>query len=407
MSNILFAWELGDNWGHLSRDLPVARRLIAAGQRVLFAVNNTKIALDILGPHDIPFVQAPRPRSVARITQPLANHAEMLIVQGYDAESDSLSGLVSGWRGLFDLFNPDVVVIDYAPTAVLAARTCSIPTVLTGSGFELPPRLSPLPAFRPWEKLPSQRLLLTEELALENINRVMTRYGTKPLSQFADLFNGEPKILTTFSELDHYGARNNQIYAGPVYELPKAHLTSWPIDSGRARIFAYLRSGITQVESLLLALAESNADVICAFPGASTALIQRYQTKHLQIFSSAVSLDNILPHTDIFIGYGSGAIAASLLAGIPLLLTPFMIEQFLGAFRVEALGAGLIAKDNYTKEAYANGIRTLLTEARFREAARGFAEKYHGFDSGQAADFIADTVLGVLQQPPATANFVC
>lgn len=38
MSRILFAWELGENYGHLMRLAPVADKLRAAGHQLLFAV---------------------------------------------------------------------------------------------------------------------------------------------------------------------------------------------------------------------------------------------------------------------------------------------------------------------------------------------------------------------------------
>ncbi len=59
MSKILLAWESGENWGHLTRDVPVARALRARGHQVVGAVCDTRVAGEILGPAGIPFVQAP------------------------------------------------------------------------------------------------------------------------------------------------------------------------------------------------------------------------------------------------------------------------------------------------------------------------------------------------------------
>ena len=394
MSNILFAWEFGENWGHLSRDLPIARQLIAAGHKVLCVVQDTRIAAEILEPAGIPFVQAPMSRRILQTTKPIESYGEMLIIGGY-GEHDTLRGLIEGWLGLFKLFIPDAVLIDYAPTALLAARIKGIPTVLTGSGFELPPQSKPLPSFNTRASSKDTHLL-GEGIALRNINHVLASFQAQPLSQFADIFHGEHKILTTFAELDHYGERNEQIYAGPIYEMPHARSAQWPEGNDVPRIFAYLRPWMPGIEDLLLALHSSGANVICAFPGATTAQIQRFQTSQLQIFPMAVSLTPLLPSVDLVIGYGSGTVATALLAGVPLLLVPRWSEQLLTALRVEALGAGLSVKGKPSQETFSSAINALLTDPGIQAAAKRFAKKYESFNIEQAVNGIVDTIYSVI-----------
>ncbi len=398
MSNILFAWEFGENWGHLSRDLPVARQLRAAGHQVFCAVYDTRVASEVLEAAAIPFVQAPMSRRIAHTARPVQSYAEMLIVGGY-GEHDTLRGLIGGWLGLFDLFKPDVVVIDYAPTASLAARIGCIPAVLTGSGFELPPPSSPLPAFNMREAAPKASLLLAEEVALRNINHVLAYTQTRPLARFADVFDGEHKILTTFPELDHYGERSGQVYAGPVYEMPRAQSAQWSDAGTRPRIFAYLRAWIPAVEELLRALQASGTNVICVFPGVSAAQIQRFQASGMQIFAKAVAVEPLITSADLVIGYGSGTVAMALLAGVPLLLIPRWTEQYLTALRVEALGAGLFIKARPTRDSYAASIEMLLSEPGFRTAARRFAKKYADFTGDKAVNCVVDAIQSVLLQP--------
>lgn len=395
MSKILFAWEFGENWGHLTRDLPVMRRLRAEGHQILCAVCDTRMASQLLEPAGIFFVQAPMCRHNARTTQPIASYAEMLIASGY-GERDAIRGLLGGWLGLFELFGPDVIIIDYAPTALLAARIQGIPAVLIGSGFELPPPLSPLPSFRFAEEIPTKRLLLAEEIVLRNINHVLASFHVHAISQFADIFDGEPKILTTFPELDHYGERSGQNYVGPVYEMPRAHLAQWHEGGISSRIFAYLRPSVPAVEELLLALQATDANVICVFPGASASLIQRFQTPLMQVFSTAVSIEPLLLTADLVIGYGSGLVASSLLAGAPLLLVPRWSEQYLTAQRVEALGAGLVVQGRPTQMSYSSIISTLLSKPEFRMAAKQFAKKYDSYSRETTLHRIVETILSAI-----------
>ena len=56
------------------------------------------------------------------------------------------------------MLQPQVVVADYAPTALLAARACGIPRVTVGTGFALPRLSDPLPALRPWVPVDGAKL---------------------------------------------------------------------------------------------------------------------------------------------------------------------------------------------------------------------------------------------------------
>ncbi len=391
MSNILIAWEFGQNWGHLSRDLPIARQLLSAGHRVVCAAIDTKVASDLLGSTRITFIQAPTPRRSDRSPKTPVSHAEIAMTGGYD-DSGILRGLVGAWRGLIEITRPDVLLIDYAPTAVLAARTCGVPTVLIGTGFELPPRVTPLPSFRTWETVQSSRLLLAEELVLKHINQVLDHWKAAPLQQVAQVFQGMRRMLTTFPELDHFGARAEEEYTGPVSELPQAQQVQWLPGSGQKRIFAYLRPWTTRVEDLLLALRRSGADVICAFPSAPAHLLQRYSSPRLRIFTRPVAINPLLAEANLIIAYGSGMVASALLAGVPLLLTPRWAEQYLTALRVEALGAGLIVRSSGLPQSYPALLERLLSERQYRDAASRFAARHAGFNEEEAISRIAGLV---------------
>lgn len=391
MGKILLAWELGENWGHLARDLPVLRRLCARGHQVVCAVCDTRIAEEVLGPAGIPFVQAPMAPPIARMSQPLASYAELLLAKGY-SEPPVLRGLIAGWRGLMDIFHADVAIVDYAPSALLAARIQGIPVVLIGAGFELPPQSSPLPSLRPWERIAQDRLLLSESVAVGNINDVLVSCQTQPLARFADVFQAPHRILLTFPELDHYGERCEENYVGPLYEMLGAPQIEWPNGGCGLRIFAYLRPWVPGVTALLLALQKTGCSVVCVLPGPPSVWLQQFQTPLLRVVSTVVSLEPLLPTADLVIGYGSGLIAAALLAGVPLLLVPRWSEQYLSAQRVEALGAGLMMRGEPNQTSYSSIISTLLGTPGFRQGARAFAKKHESFSREQSVQDAADGI---------------
>ena len=63
MARILLAWEMGSNLGHVSRLLPLGRRLRSHGHGVLAVVRDLEAAAKVLAPAGIPFIQAPRASS--------------------------------------------------------------------------------------------------------------------------------------------------------------------------------------------------------------------------------------------------------------------------------------------------------------------------------------------------------
>jgi len=170
MSRILLAWEMGSNLGHLSRLLPLARRLKARGHSVLIVARDLELASRILGPAGIPFVQAPQVTLVSNLHSQPASYADLLRYQGW-ADVSQLCGLVHAWANVLRLFAPKVAVMDHSPTALLASRVAATPCVLIGTGFELPPAKQPLPTFPGFAGATGENAVKAESQMLENANR--------------------------------------------------------------------------------------------------------------------------------------------------------------------------------------------------------------------------------------------
>ena len=158
MSNVLLAWELGAGLGHAGRLKPLAIELRARGHRVSMALRDLVHTRRLLSDLSVPRLQAPAwlHKSVGAPAA-AASLAEILLGYAY-LDADALEGLVLGWRDLISLTSADVVVTDYAPTAVAAARMLGVATVAVGPGFWVPPAGRPLPSIRDWATLPEGRL---------------------------------------------------------------------------------------------------------------------------------------------------------------------------------------------------------------------------------------------------------
>lgn len=396
MSRILFAWELGANLGHLARDLPVAKQLRDTGHEVVFAVRDTRVATELLGPAHFDFVQAPVISGRSRLAQPPANYAELLAAEGW-CDRPALHGHLSAWASLITLGAFDAVIADHAPGALIAARLVDRIGIPFGNGFEIPPDTEPMPSIRPWEKYSAERLMLSERRVLADINAAVSVLGGKSYDRVGKIFGPDP-MLATFSELDHYGHRKNGRYAGSIHGLAGLPDVKWP-EGKETRVLLYLRPQHQATPAVIAELAAMEACAVCVVPGASADFKARHQRNHLTVIDHPVALGPLVDEAVAMIGYASsGAMTEALQKGVPLLMIPTTVEQYLGARRVEAIGAGVVIDGKAVGERIRKGLTLLLTDDRYRNRALGFAARNATTGPQQAADATAKHVMALIQR---------
>src|SRR5688572_18743760 len=101
---------------------------------------------------------------------------------------------------------PDVLVLDYSPLALLAARAMppTMKQVVTGLGFFCPPDISPFPSL-PGRGTNPAGVALDEQRVLARANRLLLHWKLPPLQRLGQLFGEvDATFLQTFPELDHY-----------------------------------------------------------------------------------------------------------------------------------------------------------------------------------------------------------
>jgi UDP:flavonoid glycosyltransferase YjiC (YdhE family) len=377
MSRLLYAWEFGANFGHIGSFLPLARTLRQRGHDVHWAVSQTGPAARLLAADDFAWLQAPTCTETPRAGTPLS-YNDILLRFGY-ARSEDLLGLVVAWRELMRLSEAQAVLADHAPTAILAARTLSIPVILFSSGFYAPPRQRPLPNMRPWLALPPGQLDALESEALASINAILRNFGQRPLAAVEQLFDVAEDTLLGFPELDHYTERGPARYWGNLSNAGIGAAPAWPAMPGK-RIFAYLRTGTRHHEAALAALHALGQPSVVFFPDAPAALLARYTAPHLVFSPSPLDLTRTAQEADAALTYAGLSTATSfLLAGKPQLLLPGHLEQFLLARRVEQMGAGLLLNPEQPPVDLQQKLRRILFEVNFALNAKAFSRRYVNF----------------------------
>jgi UDP:flavonoid glycosyltransferase YjiC (YdhE family) len=382
MGKILYAWELGADFGHVSAFLPVARRLREHGHDVMLAVKDVALVESVLGRDGWPVFQAPVWRAkVSGLPEPILTYGDLLLRAGF-IDKTVLAGLAKGWRHFYAMTEPDLLILDHGPRALLAAYGLRIPCALTGNGYFVPPPVSPLPNMQPWINVSADRLQVGEKAALQVANEVLHDLGVSPLEAITDLFRVEENFLCTYPELDpfHKSRGSNVHYWGPITVAEWGVRPSWPESQGK-KIFAYLKSRHSDFEKILQALAESPNSVVVYATGASDEIVAKYTSSKLHFSNEPIDMAYAQDECHVAVCHaGHGTTTRMLLAGRPLLLLPNNVEQILRALTVQELEAGLAVIPGKTAPDYRDLLNQLTENELFTEKARAFADRHGDFD---------------------------
>ncbi|MEI8363314.1 MAG: nucleotide disphospho-sugar-binding domain-containing protein [Betaproteobacteria bacterium] len=394
MSNIIFSWEIGSNSGHISEILPVAKSLKNRGHTVNLLFREIH-GINLSDLDNIPVFQAPVwLANVSGLAESPISFAEILLRCGYHDEN-YLIKIIDVWCNTLKLFNPDLLIANYSPTAILAAKILNLPVVTIGTGFYTPPQLNPLPSIRPWLQNNNQRLLESDNRITKTINSVLSAYGTKPIESLADLFKVTKNFFFTYPELDHYRNRvvsNLNEYVGPIFDMSRGSEVSWPNDSN-VKVFVYLRPDFRDCELVIRALHLLDYAVIAVIPGLSQFAKENLQGKNLNVYTESIQLSSIVDTCDLAIGYGgNGFTSAMLLSNIPQLIFPTNLEQFLLAQRIEELGACVVVNTEGHTPNYCDLIKQVITKKSLKRSCIEYSKSHSKYNQDYQLNKITDYV---------------
>jgi UDP:flavonoid glycosyltransferase YjiC (YdhE family) len=393
MAHIHFAWELGGGLGHAGRLKPLAQEAVRRGHRVTMSLRDLVHTNALLHDVNVPRFQAPIwLHQVHGVPNPQVSLAEILLTCGY-LNADALQGLVVGWHQLLGTLKPDLLVADYAPTAVLAARCLGLRSATVGIGFFIPPDESPLPSLRDWEPAQPGRLQNADAQMLASVNTALARHGGPPLARAAQVLQGDAPLRLTWPELDHYGRTQlpaGQRWWGPSMSPGAGVPPTWPAGSG-PKVFAYIKSTHPDHVALLNALVRRGCRTVCYLPEVALGAQPPVVSPLLSYSEGPVDLALALPDCELCICHaGEATLAQALLYGVPVLLLPTQAEQFLMSRQVALTGAGINAAAMRRPVDYSATIGAMLGTSSYRAAARAFADRYADFTPRQHTQDLVD-----------------
>lgn len=356
---VVLGWDLGAGRGHAVRLATLAEAFAARGDEVLLLARDLRTLRAEVGQR-YPLLPLPHNSWFPRDAAP-ASWADILWIEAGLHDADQASAILLGWRDLLRWLAPDCLLLDACPLAIPAARALRIPCLTLGSGFMQPPGGPPWPVFRDWEPVDASKIAEREERIL-----AWSGQASEALGVGAVRLDAERSLLFTYAPFDHYPARGQASYLGPMTGtgLPPR----WP--AGRRRVLVYLQPRYPYLDTLHAALAARDDVAVLVYFGGSACW---EGSGWLGPVTEPVDLDSALDEADLVIGHGGTMAAQVAAAGVPQLLLPIHAETFLMARRLQQLGGARMVAPPLEPAEFGPALAALLDEDAPRAAAQRLA----------------------------------
>ncbi|MEO0394124.1 MAG: nucleotide disphospho-sugar-binding domain-containing protein [Pseudomonadota bacterium] len=412
MARILCAWEFGAGLGHLTRLLPVARRLHDAGHDITLAVPNTDAAKPVLEKNfpdaDGPFGLTVIPGTQWKIPtndpdlrkKPTHVLADVLQLFHYQ-EPTLLEKQTRVWKRIVDKVDPDLIVADFAPTLRLAywghARFA-----MTGNGYTVPPAGRMLPPIKPWQERLHPFSRMHEAGVLMGMNRVRQNLGGPPVHYVGDMLNGDRSFICTINEFDPYRPHRREPTLVP-FNVPQIDQSPTIEERGgeRAPVFIYLPHNHPQLRDVLHLASRLTVPVHVYVSGAPAEKVAAICGQNVAVHRKPLNFqDDLWKFRAIIHHAGLATAYAAIKAGTPQLLLPVHLEHAITARgAVDLAGAiSLGSQDNPTVELIEQALSRLLTDRAIWQRAHKAAVEVRQRPEMDSVSHVVEGCLAMLDE---------
>ncbi len=370
MKRIVLAWELGGGLGHLYRLKTLARKILQCGHQVILISRDQNSAQTVFADIPVPCLAAPPSPSLTAPLDQTPAYVHVLFNSGY-GDQEILSRKVSNWYQLLRRLEPDLLIADHAPTALMVSRNLLIPRINFGDGFTCPPPSRPLPVLL--NSIPLKQVLDDEQVILNHCNRALDSLGLTSLTALGDIFQVDETFLLTIPELDHLGVRPQVHYCGPLSPETSGTLPLWPSTDQVNRVFVYLKE-FDKLPEFLGNLNKCQAQFLIFInnlPASLQSIFQQYP--HIRFSDHPVNICSVLQEADLVISHGGHQITLQAAqAGVPQLHLPLTLEQQLLSEKCQQAG---ISEFIFPHEYFGQPTSIIETLATKRKRAKALAQQ--------------------------------
>lgn len=405
MAVIVMNWELGADLGHVGRFMTIALHMRDRGHRPVMLLSDVTRAAPLLEPRGLEYMQAPVCVEQMEISSPDMNHADTLLRFGF-SRPEILLRLGLQWRVAWAALKPDILMFDYAPTAMLAARGLNIPRVVMGNSFDVPPKMRPVPRYRWWMPTASRvRLHMqeTERQVTFNSNVALKTLGGPSIQQISDIYDSESTLICGDIEMDVYGARPGGRYIGAINSVDVGIAPSWPPGQGD-KIFAYLKPSHRLFDAMIGAMSTSDNRFLVFAPGMTQQSMDQYAASNIMFSTVPFKMLDVLNQCTSVICHGGGLTDVALSAAKPLLLLPNQLEQLMTCHRVVALGAGMFIPIDGNPAHLPKILKELHSNDSLAKCAASYAQNHLSTRQEAAVERLLSECESILNSSKSITN---
>lgn len=325
---VLLAWELGVGYGHSMKLARVGSRLAAAGHQVVAACTRPFFATP-LHQAGIPVLVAPETTPAGFRPVPASATLTDSLAQAGLLDEQAMRRALAGWRAILDEVRPDLVVLDYAPMATLAARGRAR-TIQTGVGFCLPPQdLTAFPLLHTFAPPMAQ-----DADMLDAVNRALAAEGSDGIDRVGALFQADDAFVCTFELLDPYADLRQRPADGPLMIEPMRERRP-----GASGIFAYLHMDVIARPGVMAALLVLGPMLEIYTPTAAPEVVAALRAVGARVHGAPQRMSTVLERSRLVLHQGNAGIAAdALAAGVPQYTLCQHVEHYLNGEAIAAAG---------------------------------------------------------------------
>lgn len=402
MARIVLIWEMGADLGHITRLDMLACHLSNRGHNVTAIFSDlSSISEQYPDLQSAPYrlIQGPSwSDRRLRLSRSPASLSEVLLSVGFYQPQIIADKLVQ-WQALLDQLQADVIIYDYAPTALLATRKLNCHKINLSDPFSNPPTCSPLPRFDRNAKVSDANLSVSESKLIHSINQATYQTGLMGIQKVHELFAADETFLLSIPELDPFAhLRRGETYIGAFAdEATKKNPLQWKKLPAK-KVFAYLKPSWPNLEAFLAAISQLSVQGRFFIPGAPNNLLDRYHKADIEIVTSPYDLSSGLKDCDLTVCHGGhSTLLQSVLSGTPALLIPLQQEQQTIALRaVDSALAQTLAHDISSIEVIGTCINNVLLNGHLRRTTQRCADHYGQQFTKPAVEVVTEHVESLL-----------
>lgn len=305
------------------------------------------------------------------------------------SQPDRLALQLDWWVELIRTRGYDLVIGDFAPLSMLAARILNIPNVCVGTGYSVPPPgMDEFPVLLP----AYARCIYDEATLLANVNAALERHGAAPLARFSDIYAASIQVPRTIAQLDPYDGRRRVGLLPPLNDsIPRA-------TGAGQEVFCYFSTREQEDAELMAALERLDMPVRGFFPGMAEAMKARLAKAGIVIETTPVPPDLLGQRSRVVLHAGQhGTLCMALGLGLPQLAITQHLEHLFHARRAEQLGTVRVSmRQQWDADTIVRAIGELYESSHMARAAFDLSDRLRADLFGDIAGLLRQRLASVL-----------